>query len=150
MSQREPTEEELREALEAELKRVRVGDVILQTVVSLINVGARRAGLAPGTEGERDLAQVEQAVDAVRALLPLLEREAAQQGPEAQDLAPIRDALARLQLIYAQAGGADTAGQTSGEPAAATPAGDDPAGAEQPKQGPGPAQTSGRLWVPGQ
>ena len=95
---REPTEEEMRAALEAEMKRIKVDDVVLQTVVSLINLGGRRAGLAPGTEDERDLAQVQTAIDAVRALLPLLERDA----ELAKELGPIRDALSRLQMAYAQ------------------------------------------------
>src|SRR6266540_5061871 len=94
--QREPSEQELREALEAELKRVTVDDVLLQTAVSLINLGGRRAGLTPGTEGERDLGQVEAAIDGVQALIPVLERR----GRE--EVKPIRDALAQLQLAYAR------------------------------------------------
>jgi hypothetical protein len=130
---RPPTEEELRAAYEAELARIRVEDVLVQTIISLLNLGARRAGLAPGTEPERDLEQVRQAVEAVRALLPLVEPAL---GPDA---APVRDALARLQMAYAQA--------TQGEGAGA-PAGGDPA-APKPAEG-GAAPPSGRLWVPGQ
>ncbi|HEY8867048.1 MAG TPA: hypothetical protein VIM22_08940, partial [Solirubrobacteraceae bacterium] len=59
--EREPTEEELRAALEEEMRRITVDDVLLQTAVSLINLGGRKAGLAPGTEPERDLAQVQTA-----------------------------------------------------------------------------------------
>jgi len=136
---RQPTEEELRAAYEAELKRVTIDDVIVQTVVSLVNLGGRRAGLAPGTEDERDLAQVRQAIEAVRALLPLVEAEL---GPDA---ARIRDALSQLQMAYAQLsrepGGAEGGGE--GGP------GKEPEAPETPK-GPGPAQASGRLWVPGQ
>jgi hypothetical protein len=130
--ERPPTEEELRAMYEQELKRVRVEDVIAQTVVSLINLGARKAGLAPGTEDERDLEQVKQAIEAVRALLPLVEPAL---GPDA---AQIRDALSQLQLAYAQ-----QAGGAAGEP----PAG----GQEPPKpEDPGPARSSGKLWIPGQ
>ena len=39
--QREPTEEELRAALEEQMKRITVHDVLLQTVVTLVNL--RRA-----------------------------------------------------------------------------------------------------------
>lgn len=145
MSQREPTEEELRAAYEAELKRITVPDVVLQTIVSLINLGGRRMGLAPGAEDERDLDQVRDAIDAVRALLPLAERSG---GP---DLRPIRDALSQLQLAYAKergsaAQGAPAAVQgdpTGGPPKPTTDEAETPAG-------PGPAQSSGRLWVPGQ
>lgn len=145
---REPTEEELRAALEAEMKRVTVDDVLLQTVVSLINLAGRRAGLAPGTEEERDLDQVRNAIDGVRALLPLVER-----NPEvARELGPIRDALSQLQLAYAQLSGA--AGEGGHAPPA--PGGEGaqrPAGGERPAgEGEAPERppSSGRLWVPGQ
>ena len=49
--QREFTEEEIRQ-IEAEMERLQVDDVLLQTLVTLINLGARKAGLAtpPGEE----------------------------------------------------------------------------------------------------
>jgi hypothetical protein len=124
---RQPSEEEIR-ALEAEMEKLTVDDVLLQTVVTLINVGARKAGLAEGSQA--DLPQVKQAIDAARALLPLLEPE------HAEHLGPVRDALSRLQMAYVQ--------KTGGE----TPAPD--AAPEPDTEGPGPAQSSGRLWVPGQ
>ena len=43
----QPTEEELRAAYEAEMKRLRVEQVLLESVVSLVNIGMRRSGLAP-------------------------------------------------------------------------------------------------------
>jgi hypothetical protein len=134
--QRPPSEEELRAAYEAELKRIRVDDVIVQTVVSLVNLGGRKAGLAPGTEDERDLEQVRQAIDGVRALLPLVEAEL---GPDA---ARIREALSQLQMVYAQSVG-------QAEPPAEGGGGDEPPPAPKPGE-PGPAQSSGRLWIPGQ
>ena len=48
-------------AIEAEMERIRVDDVLLQTLVTLINLGARKAGLAapPGEDGpQRDLEQI--------------------------------------------------------------------------------------------
>lgn len=135
----QPSEEELRAAYEAELQRIHVDDVLLQTVVSLLNLGARRAGLAPGTQPERDLEQVRSAIEGVRALLPLVEPKL---GPDA---AQLRQALSQLQLAYAQESGA--------RPAPAAPEAR-PGGAPQEPgsegEGPGPAQSSGRLWVPGQ
>jgi hypothetical protein len=139
--EREPTEDELRAAYEAEVKRLRVSDVVVQTVVSLINLGGRKAGLAPGSEDERDLDQLRQAIDAVRALLPTVEAEL---GPDA---ARIRDALAQLQLVYTKlAGGAGGPGGAPESGGQEPPAG----GGAAPGGGPGPAQGSGRLWVPGQ
>jgi hypothetical protein len=134
--QRQPTEEEVRAALEAELKRVNVDDVLLQTAVSLVNLGGRRAGLVPGTEDERDLAQVQAAIDGVLALLPILERR----GRE--EVRPIRDALSQLQMAYARQQGAEGAGEGAGPGA--------PPGGEEPPKRDEPPPASGRLWVPGQ
>jgi hypothetical protein len=127
--QGQPSEEELRAAYEAEIKKLRVEDVVIQTVVTLVNLGGRKAGLAPGTEDERDLDQLRLAIDGARALLPFVEGEL---GPDA---AQVKNALSQLQMAFAQG---------SQEPGAAP----EP---EQPKdQGTGPAQSSGKLWVPGQ
>ena len=129
-----PNEEELRAAYEAELKRLRVEDVLVQTVVSLLNLGGRKAGLAPGTEDERDPEQLRLAIEGARALLPLVEPVL---GAEASQ---VRDILSQLQMTYAQTR-AQAPGAGAPEHAPAEP--------EQP-EGPGPAQSSGRLWVPGQ
>jgi hypothetical protein len=126
----QPSEEELRAAYEAQLKQLRVEDVVLQTDVSLINLGGRKAGLAPDSEDERDLDQLKMAVDGVRALLPLIE---AQLGPDATQL---KDAVSQLQMAYVRLGG--SAPEGGGAPSAPEP----PA----PPAGPG----GGRLWVPGQ
>lgn len=129
---RQFSEEELR-AIEAEMERLTVDEVLLQTLVTLINLGARKAGLAapPGEqEPARDLAQTREAIEGARALLPLLEPR------HEQELAPVKDALSRLQMAYVQlSGGAPAAPEEAKEPG---------------ESGPGPAQTSGRLWVPGQ
>ena len=50
----QPSEEELRAAYEAELKQIRVEQILLEQVVTLVNLGMRKTGLAPGTEDERD------------------------------------------------------------------------------------------------
>lgn len=144
MSQQEPTEEEIRAAMEAQMAQVRVEDVVLQSVVSLVNLGARRAGLAPGTEGERDLVQVKVAVDAARALLPVIEELAPEQGKA------VRDAVSQLQMAYVQAGGDQAAASQAGQgaPEGAAPEGESPPQSQP--EGPGQAQQSGRLWIPGQ
>jgi hypothetical protein len=147
----QPTEEEMRAALEAELKRLRVEDVLIQTIVSLVNLGGRKAGLAPGAEDERDLGQLKVAIDGVAALLPIVEPLA----PEPDALGPVRDALSQLQLAYTQlaaggtpAAGDQAAGGAGGTPGDAPPA---PSGTTPPEPGqPGDAQRTGRLWVPGQ
>jgi hypothetical protein len=133
--QPEFTEEELA-ALEAEMDRISVDDVLLQTVVSLVNLGARRAGLAGPDGPPADLEQTRQAIEGARALLPLLE---ARHGDQ---LGPVREALSRLQMAYVQQSQAAGDAQPGGE---ARPGGEPPA-----PEGPGTAQSSGRLWVPGQ
>ena len=122
-------------AIEAEMEKLTVDDVLLQTLVTLLNLGARKAGLAapPGEEpGRADLEQVRQAIDGARALLPLLEARHGEQ------LGPVKDALSRLQMAYVQRSG--------GSRPAATAAGR----SSRARTAPGPAQSSGRLWVPGQ
>jgi hypothetical protein len=156
---RQPSEEELRAAYEAELKRLRVEHVLLDNVAALINLGMRRTGLVPGTEEERDPGQVRLAIEAVRGMLPVLEQAAPEQ------IGAIRDALSQLQIAYVRiggqpgaSGGGESAGGAAGpsQPEAQAPAQPPPPGEpepspEPPKPGePGPAQRSGRLWVPGQ
>jgi hypothetical protein len=152
-TQEQPSEEELRVAYEAELNRISSADMILQTAVSLINIGGRRLGLAPAPAGgspsaERDLEQVRDAIDGASALLPILERRMP------RELRPLRDAIAQLQVAYARE--AQTAGNAaSGAPPQVPAEQAKPAEAQgkppegDPPPGPGPAQASGRLWVPG-
>jgi hypothetical protein len=136
---RQPSEEELRAAYEEQLKQIKVDDVLVQTVLSLINLGSLRAGVVPGNEGEADPEQLRQAIEGIRALLPLIEPAL---GPDASQ---IRDAVSRLQMEYARLASGATAPPAQEQPAA--PEGGEE---EQPKpEGPGPAESSGRLWVPG-
>ena len=134
MSRPQFSEEELR-AIEAEMEKLTVDDVLLQTLVTLINLGARKAGLAtpPGEEGaKRDLEQTRQAIDGARALFALLEPR------HGKELGAVKDAVSRLQMAYVQLSGGTP-------PPAAEPK---PEAPQEP--GKGPAQSSGRLWVPGQ
>jgi hypothetical protein len=129
------SDEELRAAYEAELARIRVDDVLIQTVVSLLNLAARRAGLTGElADEEPDWDQVRLAIEGTRALLPLVEPAL---GPDAKQ---VRDALSQLQLAFARSGAKAAA------PAAPQRDTDTP-----PKPGdPDSAVSSGRLWVPGQ
>ncbi len=150
----QPSEEELRAAYEAEIKKIRVEHVLLEHVVTLVNLGMRRTGLAPGTESERDPDQVRIAIEGVRSQLPLVEQVAPAQA------GPIRDALSQLQLAYVRIGGQAEGAQEPQEPTASdrepSPGPSDSGGGETPPpaepepEGPGPAQRSGRLWIPGQ
>jgi hypothetical protein len=160
----QPSDDELRAAYEEELNRITSAELMLQFTVSLLNLAGRRLGLAPpgpGGEappaaGQRDLEQVREAIDGVRALLGVLERRFA------RDIAPLRDALSQLQLAYAreaQAGAPDPGAAGAPGAASAGPQGTPSEGAEPGKESegqqgseshkPGPAESSGRLWVPG-
>jgi hypothetical protein len=136
-----PSEEEIRASLEEELRKLRVQDLLMQSVASIANLTARRIG----KEDERDLEQARVGIDAVRALVDLLPEEAAHQ---------VREALSQLQVLYAQAagGGGETAGgggeASGGEPGGG--GGEEPAPAPQP---PRPERGAGsepppRLWTP--
>jgi hypothetical protein len=153
---RQPSEAELRAAYEAELSRITSADVVLQATVSLLNIGARRLGLVgsdPGGSGpadqtasERDLEQVRDAIDAVRGLLPVIERRAP------KEVRPLRDALSQLQMAYArEAQGAPHSQPpaTGAAEAPSEPSPPQPGGQGVKPPGPGPAEASGRLWVPG-
>jgi hypothetical protein len=146
----EPSEEELRAAYEAQIKQIRIEHVLLEDVVTLINLGMRRTGLVQGTEEERDPDQVRLAIEAVRAVLPVLEQAAPSQVKQ------VRDALSQLQLAYVRIGeqaaepGPGGGGPPGGE-SPPEPVTEGEPGAQAPKPGEaGPAQRSGRLWVPGQ
>ncbi len=132
----QPTEEEMRAAYEEQLKALRVEDVVVETIVSLLNLGGRKAGLVPGTEDEADAEQVRIAVEGVRALLPLVE------APLGENAGQLREALAQLQRAYVQLAGPVATGGAPGTSDAPAAPGD--------PEAPGPAQSSGRLWVPGQ
>jgi hypothetical protein len=134
----QPTEEEMRAALEDELRRVRVEQVVTEATVSILNVAVLRAGLVPGSEGEQDLGQTRMGIEAVRALLPFVE-----QAVGAEQARPIRDALSQLQLAYVRAVEEPGSDAPDAPPASES-------SSDQPAERSGPAQRSGRLWVPGQ
>jgi hypothetical protein len=144
--EREPTEEELR-AYGEQLSQIRVEDVIAGTLGPLLNVGTLRAGLVPGHEDDVDLDQLRKAIEAARALLPHVEAEL---GPQLQ---AVRGAVSNLQIAYSKLA-SQSPGAGEGAGPGGPPAGDEappPAPEDEVKPGePGPAQRSGRLWIPGQ
>ena len=135
----EPSDEELRAALEEQMRRISVDDVLVQTAVTLINLGGRRMGM-PGPEGPppegRDLGQAKQAIEAVRALLPLLPSE-----PQA----PIRDALSQLQMAFAREA------QSPGEPPPDAQGPPQEAAQQPPQAAPDDAERAkarSKIWTP--
>ena len=144
---REPTEEEMRAALEEQMRNIRVEDVVLQTTATLINLAGRRVGLAaePGQDpsGDVDLQQAKLAIDGAMALGPLCPQDQAE---------PIKQALSQLQMAYSQLAGAPGA-----------PGGPAPEGAQPGQEAPAPdpeaeakareeqerAKARSKLWTPG-
>jgi hypothetical protein len=143
MSQQEPSEDELRAALEEQMRRITVQDVLIQTVVTLINLGGRRLGLAgpPEQAGDKDVEQARLAIEGARALLPLLPQEA--------DLGPVRDALSQLQMAYAQLARASQSGEKpAGEAEPESPAQAPQQPAEPAKDEAERAKARSKIWTP--
>jgi hypothetical protein len=92
MNEQQPSEEELRAALEEQMKKITVEDVLLQTVVTLVNVAGRKLTV----EGEKDIEQARLGIEAVRALLPLCPQD---------QVGPIKEALSQLQMLFARESG---------------------------------------------
>jgi hypothetical protein len=86
-------EQRLIEEIQAELAKLKVSDLLLQTLYSVSSLGYHR--LSP--EG-RDLEQAHLAIEALRALVPVL--EGAVPGDALRDFNQV---LANLQLAYASA-----------------------------------------------
>ncbi|MSO42243.1 MAG: hypothetical protein EXQ70_10195 [Solirubrobacterales bacterium] len=118
----ELTEEEMRQ-LEEQLRKVRIEDVILQGLVPVLNLAARRIA----KDDERDLGQGKAGIDAAQAMLDYVPEEARAQ---------IQQAISELQLLYAK-----YAGEGEGEPGGS----DAPGGPASAASGAG---DSG-LWTPG-
>jgi hypothetical protein len=118
----EPTEEQLLEAL----RRVKVDDVVLQTLATLVNLAGQKLSIPEA----KDPVEAKKAIDAARAMLPLAPEEAAGQ---------IKDALAQVQMLYVRETGA--AEPPPGEPAAGEPQ----PGSDEAER----AKARSKIWIPG-
>ena len=117
-----PDQEELQRRLEQQLREIRVQDLLLESVASILNLSARRIG----KEDERDLEQARVGIEAVRAVVDLLD-----EGPREQ----VREALSQVQMLYArEAGGGGASRRPAG--AAAPPSRSLRAGAADPSRRP--------------
>jgi hypothetical protein len=133
-----PTEEQIA-AFEEQLKRIRVEDVIVQTVVTLVNLGARRLGLT-GEDDAKDLDQARLAIEGAMALMPLTPQEG---------LEPVRDALSQLQMAYVREAGGEPPPPGAGqEGAAQPPPQEDPEAARKAAEDAERAKARSKLWTP--
>jgi hypothetical protein len=138
------SEEEIRQALEEQMRNIRVEDVLVQTAVTLINLSGRRLGLGMPEEQqaeEKDVEQARTAIDAVRALLPLLPEETVQ---------PIRDALSQLQMAFAREAQGEGSGTAPGPGAGEAKSGGEASAeaAEQRRAEEERAKARSKLWTP--
>jgi hypothetical protein len=122
--QGQPDEAELQRRLEEQLRKVRVQDLLLESVASILNLAARRIA----KEDERDLEQGRIGIEAARALVDLLD-------PRARD--QVREAVSQVQMLYAREakGGGEPAGEAGEQAAEPAP--------EQP-----PSDRRSGLWTP--
>jgi hypothetical protein len=90
-----PEERELIEELQAELSRLKVSELLLQTMYTISSLGYHRLS------GEnKDLEQARLAIEALKALLPVLEGAVADEA-----VRDFNQVLVNMQLAYAAAAG---------------------------------------------
>ena len=116
-------EDEIREAL----KKIRVEDVLLQTAATLIDLAARRMGLAD-EDGPKQLDQAKLAIEGIRALQPLMSDD---------QQAAIREPLSQLQMAYAR--------EAKGATASAEPT---PEAEPKPDEEAERAKARSKIWTP--
>ena len=79
--------------MEEEMRKVRVQDLVAQSVVSILNLSYRRIA----KEDERDLEQARVGIEAIRGMVDVLDEESQRE---------IRNALSQVQMLYASRPGA--------------------------------------------
>ncbi len=89
----EAVDEQLVQQLEQELKKLKVSDLLVQTLYTVSSLGYRRLSAE-----ERDLDQARLAIESLRALLPVLEGSAAEEL-----IRDFKQVTANLQLAYVDA-----------------------------------------------
>ena len=86
-------DEELVKQLEEELKKLKVADLLVQTLYTVSSLGYRKL-----SEDDRDLDQARLAIEALRALLPVLD------GVVGDEIVrDFRQVTSNLQLAYVEA-----------------------------------------------
>jgi hypothetical protein len=123
-----PSQEEMQRQIEEQLRKVRVQDLLLESVVGILNLTMRRIA----KEDERDLDQARVGIESVRAVLELLDPEPREQ---------VREALSQVQVRFAQqAKDGGEAPEGAGEGGPERPPAAEP---ERPQ-----SQRPGGLWTP--
>jgi hypothetical protein len=125
-----PEQEEMLRQMEEEMRRVRVQDLLAQSVVSILNLSHRRIA----KEDERDLEQAQIGIDAVDSLAAHLEEPAERE---------VRNALSQIRMLYAKVA-ADAGGEPAAGEAGEAPGGEAGGEGESRIHKPPPG-----LWTPG-
>ena len=87
------TDEELLKQVEEQLRNLKVSDLLVQTLYTVSSLGYRKL-----SQEDRDLDQAKLAIEALRALLPVLENVVS-----AEVVRDFRQVTANLQLAFADA-----------------------------------------------
>jgi hypothetical protein len=101
----EPSDAELLRQLEEELKKLKVADLLVQTLYTVSSLGYRKLSAE-----DRDLDQARLSIEALSALLPVLEGSVGEHV-----IRDFKQVTANLQLAYADAVKGD--GKTGEDPA---------------------------------
>lgn len=125
--ERMPTPEEVAAQFVYRLGRTPVRDILMQSMATMNDVAGIRMGLGPEGDEVKDMGQARLAIEAMRALIQVAEREVG-----AAAVRPFTEPLAALQMAWAQVAEQDKA------------AGQDVPPPPSPPQ-PDPAS---RLWTP--
>ena len=87
------TDQELLKQVEEQLRNLKVSDLLVQTLYTVSSLGYRKL-----SQEDRDLDQAKLAIEALRALLPVLENVVS-----AEVVRDFRQVTANLQLAFADA-----------------------------------------------
>jgi hypothetical protein len=91
--ERQPSDQELADQFRRELERIKVIDLLVQTLYTVSSLGYHKLGA-----DNRDLPQARLAIEALRALLPVVRDEA-----PAEVVRDFEQVVANMQLAYADA-----------------------------------------------
>jgi hypothetical protein len=105
----EPDQEQAAHELAEELRKLRVEDVLVNTLVHVSSIGYRRLGLTEDSREDRDLGQTSLAIETMQALVPVLEDFLPEDVVDS-----FEDQVANLQLAYAKAVKEEAGGAADG------------------------------------
>jgi hypothetical protein len=100
-------QEQLARELADELRRLRIEDVLIQTLITISSIGYRRLGLTEDTKDDRDLGQARLAIETMTALTPVLDDVV-----PAELIRDFQQSVASLQLAYAEAASGEEADES--------------------------------------